>query len=254
MLVGSFAAFAVIVAGQNLWQRFDAYTIRYNNTSVSGLQEGSTVIYQGLDVGSIETIEIDPQNVETIVVTIQIQDGTPIKADVVARIVPVGITGISQIELSGGTQDAPLREPGSVIPAADSTVTQVTDSVQNVLTNLERVLADIAGVLNRIDPESIGNILSDIELVITDNQAAVTGLITELEQTTAEFASAAGRIDGLVESAASVTEDVEFIVRRNTPEINEAVEQLNDTLRLLNNFAFQINSDPSLLIVPEENR
>lgn len=252
VLAGSFVVFSIVVAGQNLWQRYEQYSIRYDNTSVSGLQVGGSVIYQGLDIGSIATIEIDPRNIETIVVGIQVQEGTPIKTDVVATIVPVGITGISQIELSGGTQAAPLLDPGSDIPAADSTVTQVTDSVQSVLSNLERVLTDISGVLNRIDPESLGNILSEIETVITDNQSAVTGLITQLETATGGFASAAQGIDELVESASSVTEDVEFLVRRNTPEINQAVDQLNDTLRLLNNFAFQINSDPSLLIVPEE--
>ena len=252
LLIGSFAIFAVVVAGQNLWQRYDSYFVRYTNTSVSGLQAGGTVIYQGIAVGSIESIEIDPQNVENIVIELRVQNQTPIKTDVTAQIVPVGITGISQIQLSGGTREAATLEPGSFIPPADSTVTQVTESVQNVLKDLESVLNNIAGVLESIDRQSVGNILAEIERLVSDNQESISGVVAELERTARSLAEATQGIGGLVSSAGSITDDVELLVRRNGPEIDEAVDRLNDTLRLMNNFAFQINNDPSLLIIREE--
>jgi phospholipid/cholesterol/gamma-HCH transport system substrate-binding protein len=203
-------------------------------------------------VGSIESIEIDPDDVESIIVELQIQEGTPIKTDVVARIVPVGITGISQIELSGGTQEADDLEPGSFITPAESTVGQVTDSVTDILDGIEGVLSDIADVLERIDSDSVGNILSQLDTMLSENEETVSSLLQELDTAAAGLADATGEIDGLVGSVAEVSGDIELLVRRNGPEIEEAIETLNDTLRLLNNFAFQINSDPSLLIRPEE--
>lgn len=203
-------------------------------------------------MGSIESIEIDPDDVESIIVELQIQEGTPIKTDVVARIVPVGITGISQIELSGGTQEADDLEPGSFITPAESTVGQVTDSVTDILDGIEGVLSDIADVLERIDSDSVGNILSQLDTMLSENEETVSSLLQELDTAAAGLADATGEIDGLVGSVAEVSGDIELLVRRNGPEIEEAIETLNDTLRLLNNFAFQINSDPSLLIRPEE--
>jgi phospholipid/cholesterol/gamma-HCH transport system substrate-binding protein len=252
VLIGGLAVFALIVAGQNLWQQYDPYFIRYTDTSVGGIQVGGTVVYQGIAVGTIEAIEIDPENVQSIIVEIRVQDGTPIKEDVVATIVPVGITGISQIELSGGTQDADELEPGSFIPPASSTVGQVTDSVTSILEGIEGVLSDISAVLAQIDQQSVGNILSRIDTMLAENEETVQSLLGELDSAAGGLASATGELDDLIGSVGTVSDDLELLVRRNGPEVEEAIETLNDTLRLLNNFAFQINNDPSLLIVPEE--
>jgi phospholipid/cholesterol/gamma-HCH transport system substrate-binding protein len=251
-MIGGLVIFALIVAGQGLWQQYDTYYVRYTDTSVGGIQVGGTVVYQGIAVGSIQSIEIDPGDVESIIVEIQVQDGTPIKTDVVARIVPVGITGISQIELSGGTQAAEEIDPGSFITPADSTFGQVTDSVTSILEGIEGVLSDIAQVLDRIDSDSIGNILARIDGMLSDNEDTVSSLLQELNEAAAGLTGATGEIGGLVSSVTEVSGDLELLVRRNGPEIEEAIESLNDTLRLLNNFAFQINNDPSLLIRPEE--
>ncbi|MFP4550411.1 MAG: MlaD family protein [Spirochaetales bacterium] len=252
MLIGGLAIFALIVAGQGLWQQYDTYYVRYTDTSVGGIQVGGTIVYQGIAVGSIQSIRIDPEDVESIVVEIRVQDGTPIKTDVVARIVPVGITGISQIELSGGTQAADELEPGSFITPSESTVGQVTDSVTDILDGIEGVLSDIADVLERIDSDSVGSILAQLDTMLSDNEGAVSSLLRELDAAAAGLADATGEIDGVVASVGEVSGDMELLVRRSGPEIEEAIDTLNDTLRLLNNFAFQINSDPSLLILPEE--
>jgi ABC-type transporter Mla subunit MlaD len=252
ILVGGFVGFAAVVAGQSLFKQYETYYVRYTDTSVSGLQVGGTVIYQGIAIGTIESINIDPSDVESIIVELNVQEGTPIKTDVTAQIVPVGITGISQIQLSGGTQDAERLEPGSFIPPAESTVTEVTESVQSILEGIEGVLSDISGMLDQIDQQSIGSILSRVDSMLEGNQQVVESLLVELEAAVAGFADAGDELESLIGSAGSVTADFDLLLRRNAPEIGEAVEVLNDTLRMLNNFAFQINNDPSILIIPEQ--
>jgi ABC-type transporter Mla subunit MlaD len=254
ILVGGFAAFGIVVAGQSLWQEYESYYIRYTDTSVSGIQEGGTVIYQGIAIGNIESIEIDPEDVQSIIVEIRVKQGTPIKTDVVAQIVPVGVTGISQIELSGGTSQAADLEPGSFIAAADSTVTEVTETVQSVLAGIEGLLVDLSAVLENVEQQSIGNILARIDTMLSENEDVVRGLLVELDASARGLSQAADEIGALASAASEVTANIDLLVRRNSPDIEEAVEVLNDTLRMLNNFAFQINSDPSMLILPEERR
>jgi phospholipid/cholesterol/gamma-HCH transport system substrate-binding protein len=244
--------FALVVAGQNLWQTYDTYFIRFTDTSVAGIQEGGNVAYQGISIGSIESIRIDPEDVESIIVEIDVEAGTPIKRDVVARIVPVGVTGISQIELSGGTSGAADLPPGSYISPGESTVTAVTESVQSVLTGIEDLLIDLEGVLANVEQQSIGNILSRIDSMLRENERVVSDLLVELDAAAGRLSEAADEIGALASAASEVTANIDLLVRRNSPDIEAAVATLNDTLRLLNNFAFQINSDPSLLIVPED--
>ncbi|MFW6211957.1 MAG: hypothetical protein ACOC8L_03580, partial [Spirochaetota bacterium] len=135
---------------------------------------------------------------------------------------------------------------------SESTVGQVTDSVTDILDGIEGVLSDIADVLERIDSDSVGSILAQLDTMLSDNEGAVSSLLRELDAAAAGLADATGEIDGVVASVGEVSGDMELLVRRSGPEIEEAIDTLNDTLRLLNNFAFQINSDPSLLILPEE--
>lgn len=295
VVIGAFAVFALVVAGDTLFRQYDRYFIRYTDESVAGLQSGGTVIYQGIAVGSIESIRIDPEDIQSIVVTISIERGTPIKDDVRAQIVPVGITGLSQVQLSGGTRDADTLSPGGFIPPSPSTVAQVTETIQSVLEGMERVLLDVSGVLSQIDQDSVGSILSRIDSILAANEtrisdtleelnlaaaglarltteaeqlvastrrgteAAFAGLETQIEVFAAEIESfGIGRIgeevSALVGQGTQIVSEVDLIVRRNRSTIDRSIDLLQDTLRLLNNAAFQINADPSVLVIPVERR
>ena len=54
--------------------------------SVSGLQQGGQVLYRGIPVGRVNDIRIDPDNVETVLVMVEVDRETPIKADTVATL------------------------------------------------------------------------------------------------------------------------------------------------------------------------
>ncbi|MFW6313022.1 MAG: MlaD family protein [Spirochaetota bacterium] len=231
-MLGGFGVFAAVVAGQALFQQYDTYFVRYTDASVSGLQTGGTVVYQGVAVGTIESVRIDPQDVRSIIVEIRVQAGTPIKTDVVAQIVPVGITGISEIELAGGTQGADRLEPGSFIPPAPSTMTQVTESARSILQNIDDVLVDISGVLSGIDQASVGSILASVDEMLAQNQETFQSFLTEMERAASGVAASTDEIERLMESMESVTFELEGLVTRNAPRVDEAVVLLRDTMRV----------------------
>jgi hypothetical protein len=118
LLVGSFVL--IIFAGAILFilwlakfqfdQQFTRYDIEFEG-SVSGLKVGSSVELNGIPVGEVINIGIDPRDVEKVAVTVEVPADTPIREDTIASMQIQGITG-------GDHYPAERRYPG--IAAADA--------------------------------------------------------------------------------------------------------------------------------------
>lgn len=70
--------------------------------SVSGLMVGDPVKYRGVDVGTVKSIIIDPENSNLVLVDVRLRKETPVKTDTRASLALQGITGVMFIELNGG--------------------------------------------------------------------------------------------------------------------------------------------------------
>jgi phospholipid/cholesterol/gamma-HCH transport system substrate-binding protein len=70
--------------------------------SVSGLTVGDTVKFRGVDVGTVKTMTLDPDNARLVLVDVRLRKETPVKTDTRASLVLKGITGVVFIELNGG--------------------------------------------------------------------------------------------------------------------------------------------------------
>ena len=129
--------FLVVVAGNKLLEKRDEYYIHYEDTSVIGLQVGGQVKYHGISVGRVDDIRIDKEDVKMVIVTISVKEGTPLKEDILATLAPVGITGLKQIELSGGTNEAKLLKPKSNILPGKSVLDSITGKAEIIAEKLK---------------------------------------------------------------------------------------------------------------------
>jgi phospholipid/cholesterol/gamma-HCH transport system substrate-binding protein len=113
--------------------------------SVSGLSRGGSVLFDGLRVGEVTDIAVDPTDPRRVRVLVDIAGSAPIKKDTEARLETQGLTGGAAIELSGGAPDAPplLGENGRppMIVAEPSPLQNIMESVQNLSARAESVLA-----------------------------------------------------------------------------------------------------------------
>ena len=74
--------------------------------SVSGLAVGDSVKFRGIDVGTVKSMIIDPDNSRLVIVDLRLRKETPVKTDTRASLAMKGITGVVFIELSGGDSAA----------------------------------------------------------------------------------------------------------------------------------------------------
>src|SRR5260221_7555557 len=113
--------------------------------SVTGLAQGSVVRYNGIQVGRVVEIRIDPQNLSQVRATIEVDPTTTvIKSDAVASLEIQGLTGTAFVEITGGSQNAPpmQRREGErypVIASRPSGLQQVVMGAPEALSRLIEV-------------------------------------------------------------------------------------------------------------------
>src|SRR6202049_3870484 len=80
--------------------------------SVTGLSKGSVVQYNGITVGRVVDVRVDPDDLAKIQVTVEIdKDLVPIKTDARAFVDTNLLSGVATIQIRGGTREAKDLEP-----------------------------------------------------------------------------------------------------------------------------------------------
>src|SRR5690606_17854416 len=82
------------------------YTIRFENT-VSGLLTGAAVQFNGIRVGEVTELRLNPENARQVLATIAVTPDTPIRADTHVGLDFQGLTGVPVVTLEGGTGEPP---------------------------------------------------------------------------------------------------------------------------------------------------
>jgi phospholipid/cholesterol/gamma-HCH transport system substrate-binding protein len=106
--------------------------------SASGLHNGGSVNFDGVQVGEIKSLKLD--NPRKVVALVTVDSSAPIRKDTVVGLEFQGLTGVAAISLTGGAATAPpvpLDEDGIPILTADLSETQ---SIRDTLHNVDRIL------------------------------------------------------------------------------------------------------------------
>lgn len=140
--------------------------------SVSGLNEKAPVKLNGVHIGEVRKITINPKNAEEVLVIIRVEEAAPIKEDTYALIQPQGITGLSFIQLQGGTNNAqPLKtgaksEEYGFIRSQPSTFSRLDKTITSVSAKAERIFERAEDAMNEKN-------LKNLELIL-ENSAKIS--------------------------------------------------------------------------------
>ena len=90
-----------------------AYRVVFTG-SVAGLNTGSDVTFNGIRVGQVAGLTLDPQDPRKVVALLKVKSAVPVRADTKAGLVFQGLTGLAEVSLSGGSAKAePLSGKGA---------------------------------------------------------------------------------------------------------------------------------------------
>src|SRR5215469_18253706 len=139
--------------------------------SVAGLNKGSQVQYNGIPVGKVVDIRVDPNNLEQIQVTAEIDTSiVDIKSDARAFLETNILNGIATIQIRGGTREASDLEPQPghkypVIEAGRSELEEVKASLPELVADLREAAHSLNALLDENNREAVSATLHNIRTI-----------------------------------------------------------------------------------------
>ncbi len=215
-------AMALVLLGGKLARKEDSYFALFDET-VSGLEIGAPVKFHGVRIGSVTSIEIDHLDVTKVRVNLDLQRGTPVKEDTTVVLNSMGITGLKFLELTGGTNESNLLEPGSEIQSDASLLDRLSGRADVIAEKLELLLNNALAITGPEQQEQVKQILGNVQELLeetndllTRNEARIDQVMDDLAVTTSNLKEASVAANGVVQRAdgqvVSILSDVERLV------------------------------------------
>ncbi len=226
--------FAMWIAGGELRRGFNEYDVVFADP-VRGLTEGGEVRFNGIKVGEVDTLRIDPDNTNRVIARIRVSTDVPVKTDSTAQLEPIGLTGVTLIQLSPGTANAELLRAGFGGPPPQligrgSQVDELLARSEDIALRASEAMA------------SVRDLLTD------ENIARVTRILENLESVSSQLASQ----DSVINQGGQAAREIAVLARQMQSDLSE----LDTTLREINTAAGVASGEtlPELALAAEEIR
>jgi len=167
--------------------------------SANGLSVGSPVRFNGIPVGSVRSLSIDPDDPKYSIAFTEVRADAPVYQSTKAVLEVQGLTGAAYIELSGGAKG----EENILQKAIDAGRPAVLIADQSSVTNL---LATADKIMDRAN-QAIG----DIQGFVGDARGPLTQTIRNVEVFTASLSANSGNIDKFLNSLATLSSAVDRV-------------------------------------------
>ena len=218
--------------------------------AVTGLNREATVEYNGVNVGSVQSIKLNKQNPKSVELLLSINSDTPVTQGTVATLSTRGVTGISYISLKDNGNDLrPLKalqnQKYPIIKTAPSIFLQLDTALQKITFSMKQVSETFKQLFDNENLLSIKQILVNTNMItysIAANNAKINAILKNTELATARFPL-------LLQSS---TRTMQTLQTQTIPDANRMIANLNHMLDNLTLLTSELQQNPSVLIRGKE--
>lgn len=226
-LIGLFVIFALLAAmGFTIWlsgaqfnKTYDVYEVAFDG-GVRGLTKGSEVRFNGLGVGEVTKLAYDSEDPNLVLADIQVTEHTPIDVNSMAKLTPLGLTGMNYIEINPGTDaqaplmvDMPGRGVKRIVGQASS-VDELLTGGGDVVVAAQTALSRTNQLLSPENVETFGQILRNIEVITASVDVSELDA-TKLNDLLDSFTEAADAITATAKAFEATSGSVDSIMQED---------------------------------------
>lgn len=227
------------------FEQYSTYLI-YMQESVSGLTPDSQVEYNGVDVGSVKSVELNEKNPQLVEVLIEIKSNTPITQGTVATLSTRGLTGVVYVALKDDSSNLePLVvQPGQIYPVirtAPSLFVRLDDALEQASKNFKKITNSIQTLLDPENQMMIKQTLHNLQN-ITNNLSLNSGKLTSILENTQ---IATNKLNPLLQSSLAA---VQTLQTQTLPMTYQMLNNLNNTATNLTELTGKLKQNPAILI------
>ena len=178
---------------------------------ITGLSVGSQVVFNGIKVGEVKTLDLDPERPSVVRAGLNVQPLRSIKADTQVTLGFQGLTGVGYVEMAGGSPQLPPIWETQESP----TIIATRSSMQDLLAGARTILARADEVLQTLE-RTVSENSDDISLAVLDvrrftgalaeNSDDVAAFVANVSDASKGIAEATARLDGIIDRSEALLE------------------------------------------------
>lgn len=254
LAAGALALFTLWIAGNPLNRAYSDFDVVFNGP-VNGLSEGGEVRFNGIKVGEVESLRIDPDNTNRVIARIRVSSDVPVKTDTEAQLEPIGLTGVTLIQLSAGSADAELLRgqfagPPPRIQGRGSQIDQIVARGEEVALRASEAMAAVRDLLTEENIQRVSAILNNLEQV-SQKLNARDSVVTQSGEAAREVTVLARQMQGeladLGEAITEINSAAGVASGETLPQLTLAAEDIRRAAVSITRFADDLEENPSIL-------
>lgn len=199
---------------------------------VTGLSVGSQVLFNGIKVGDVKTLTLDPDDPRIVVAGLGVQPVRSIKADTQVTLGFQGLTGVGYVEMAGGTQQLPpiweAQEHPTII-ATRSSMQDLLAGARTILARTDETLQSLERIVSE-NSDDIALAVLDVRKftsALADNSDDVGTFVRNVSAASEAIAQATTKLDGIVTKSEALLDAVDpEAVRETLANIRSTSESL----------------------------
>ena len=220
--------------GRDLFSSYTTLYVQYD--SVEGLAPSAPVTLNGLAIGKIEKITINPVDGK-LLVELQIKTEFPISKSSLATIYEPGFIGGKQIAIEPNFSDKTVVESGDRLRAnvrlgltesLSKKLVPLQDKIEKVLVNADNLISGINTVFDKKTQEDLKKSIAELSSTMEQFHKASAGVNTLLVDNRAQINGAVTNFNKTATNFAKISDSI------NKADLGKTVKTLNATLAKVN--------------------